>query len=131
MQEIITLYRKIVSKLEKGDNNDAIRLPKLVSPFQNHLYFKLKELSNLIDERDELIYDETYATKSHSNDISIISPSASEIKILVNTSKLIRAKNKEIRDIEADIKYLEEMISVIKGHSFNLNIYQKMSELSH
>lgn len=129
MQEIITLYKKIVTKLEKGDSNDSIRLPKLVSPFQKHLYDKLKELSKLIDERDELIYVETYATKSHSNDIAIISPSASEIKTLVNTSKMIRAKNKEIRDIEADIKYLEEMIGVIKSHSFNLNIYQKLSEL--
>lgn len=127
--ELKQIYSRTIKQLEKGDYKDAVRLPKYVAVFQYALFDRLGALSDLVEIKSELIYNETFNTKMHSNDISSVSPSASEAKTLVSNSVQIRKKNKEIHDMENEIKLLEEMITTIKNHSFNLSIYHKAKEL--
>jgi len=129
MKELKQNYIKIIKQLERGEHKDAVRLPKYVAPFQFKLYDCLKELTSLVESKSSYIYKETFDTKSCTNDISTISPSSTEAKTLINNSQKIRQLNKTISEIEADITLLEEMISTIKNHSFNLNIYIKGKEL--
>lgn len=129
IKELKTQYNKILNQLEKGDYKDAVRLPKYVAVFQYGLYDRMTLLSELVEEKAEMIYNETFNTKMQATDISSVSPSASEAKTLISNSKLIRMKSKEIHDVENEMRLLEEMITTIKNHSFNLNIYQKGKEL--
>lgn len=129
INELKTIYSRTIKQLEKGDYKDSVRLPKYVAVFQFALFDRLSALSDLVEQKSEMIYEETFNTKMHSNDISSVSPSASEAKTLISNSKAVRKKSREIHDMENEIKLLEEMVTTIKNHSFNLSIYHKAKEL--
>ena len=129
INELKEKYKLVIKQLEKGDYKDSVKLPKYASIFQFSLFDRLSLLSELNEEKSRLIYDTTFNTKIGTTDISSISPSATETKTLVSTSKEIRKINRKIDDIEAELKLLEDMITTIKNHSYNLSIYQKGKEL--
>lgn len=129
IKELQSKYITVIKQLEKGDYKDSVRLPKFASIFQFNLFDRLKLLTELNEEKSELIYSITFNTKLGTTDIASISPSSTEAKTLITHSKKIRKLSKTIEDTEAELKLLEEMISTIKNHSFNLSIYQKAKEL--
>ena len=129
INELKEKYKLVIKQLEKGDYKDSVKLPKYASIFQFSLFDRLSLLSELNEEKSRLIYDTTFNTKIGTTDISSISPSATESKTLVSTSKEIRKINRKIDDTEAELKLLEDMITTIKNHSYNLSIYGKGKEL--
>lgn len=129
IEELRTAYNKIVRQLEKGNHNDSVKLPKYAAVFQYAIFDRLKKLAELHENKSELIYDLTYNTKLQATDISTVAPSASEAKTLISTSKEVRKINRAIEELENESKLLEEMITTIKGHSFNMSNYMKGKEL--
>ena len=129
INELKEKYKLVIKQLEKGDYKDSVKLPKYASIFQFSLFDRLSLLSELNEEKSRLIYDTTFNTKIGTTDISSISPSATETKTLVSTSKEIRKISRRIDNTEAELKLLEDMITTIKNHSYNLSIYSKGKEL--
>jgi len=116
-------YALLVDRFDSAKQLDVVSLslPSLCAPYQFHYHDLLKEYHIVQDEQDEYYHNIVFNTKSGTNKLAMINLGASEMKRMIETDEKFREYQRKINSIQAEMKLVEEMLTMIKQFGFNIS----------
>lgn len=116
-------YAKDIELSEEMMDTQVLQLPKIMAKYQFFYNDLLHKIADKYELKDKTLHDCVMSYKQGLGEFANFTLNSTELKSIIGSSLVMRECNKELANMEADLKTVEDMLGTIRGMGFNVKNY--------